>query len=144
MGIFLQSIEGVLVILVMIVLGYCLARAGWFDEKSSKLIARLVTQVALPCYMLDTITRDFTAKELFRLLPDLKFPVVSMLILFGISVAVARIIRIRKERRGLFESMFLIRIRCSLAYQSTWRCLVPKVYRTCWCIIWPIRRFSGR
>lgn len=106
MGIFLQSIEGVLVILVMIVLGYCLARAGWFDEKSSKLIARLVTQVALPCYMLDTITRDFTAKELFRLLPDLKFPVVSMLILFGISVAVARIIRIRKERRGLFESMF--------------------------------------
>lgn len=106
MGIFLQSIEGVLVILVMIVLGYCLARAGWFDEKSSKLIARLVTQVALPCYMLDTITRDFTAEELFRLLPDLKFPVVSMLILFGISVAVARIIRIRKERRGLFESMF--------------------------------------
>ncbi|MFD0898574.1 AEC family transporter [Loigolactobacillus binensis] len=106
MGIFLQSIEGVLVILVMIVVGYCLARAGWFDEKSSKLIARLVTQIALPCYMLDTITRDFTAAELFRLLPDLKFPVVSMLILFGISVAVARIIRIRKERRGLFESMF--------------------------------------
>ncbi|KRK40066.1 AEC family transporter [Loigolactobacillus bifermentans] len=106
MGVFLQSVSGVFVILGMILVGYFLARAGWFDEKSSKLIARLVTQVALPCYMLDTITRDFTTAELKRLLPDLKFPVVSMLILFGISVAVARLIRIRHSRRGIFESMF--------------------------------------
>ncbi|ANK59071.1 AEC family transporter [Loigolactobacillus backii] len=106
MGIFIQSVEGVFVILGMIVVGYCLARAGWFDEKSSKLIARLVTQIALPCYMLDTIMTDFTTKELKQLLPDLKFPVVSMLILFGISVAVARVLQIRKSRRGLFESMF--------------------------------------
>ncbi|WP_125980565.1 AEC family transporter [Loigolactobacillus iwatensis] len=106
MGIFIQSVEGVFVILGMIIVGYCLARAGWFDEKSSKLIARLVTQIALPCYMLDTIMTDFTTKELKQILPDLKFPVVSMLILFGISVAVARVLQIRKSRRGLFESMF--------------------------------------
>lgn len=106
MSVFLNSISGVLVILVMISVGYFLARAGWFDEHSSRLIARLVTQIALPCYMLDTITRNFTTAELSQLLPNLKFPVVSMLILFGISVAVARLLQIRRSRRGLFESMF--------------------------------------
>lgn len=106
MSVFLDSISGVLVILVMILVGYFLARAGWFDDHSSRLIARLVTQVALPCYMLDTITKNFTATELSQLLPNLKFPVVSMLILFGISVAAARLLQIRHNRRGLFESMF--------------------------------------
>ncbi|MHA8137879.1 AEC family transporter [Lactobacillaceae bacterium Scapto_B20] len=106
MEVFQSSISGILVILLMIALGYGLAKFNWFDEKSSKLITRLVTQVALPAYMISTITSKFTAKTLLHTLPDLRFPVISMLILFAISIAVARALRIAKSHRGLFESMF--------------------------------------
>ena len=52
--------------------------------------AKLVTQVALPCYMLYTITQRFTAADLLIMLPALRFPALSMVILLGIATAVAR------------------------------------------------------
>ncbi|KRM12674.1 AEC family transporter [Paucilactobacillus suebicus] len=108
MDIFLHAVSGVFVILGMIVVGYFLSRAGWFDEHSKTLIAKLVTQLALPCYMLSTIMSDFTTKELKALLPDLKFPIISMSVLFVVAVIVSRILKIKQNHRGLFESMFFI------------------------------------
>ncbi|WP_367294081.1 AEC family transporter [Levilactobacillus brevis] len=107
MAVFIRSVSGVLIILVMIGLGYVLSRRGWFDEQAPKLIARLVTQIALPAYMISTITAKFSAETLKRTLPDLRFPVVSMLIMFGLSILAFHIFRIHPNRRRLFESMFL-------------------------------------
>ncbi|MFT8392139.1 MAG: AEC family transporter [Sporolactobacillus sp.] len=106
MGTFLSSVQGILVILIMVGIGYGLAARGWFDEKSSRLIAKLVTQIALPAYMISTITANFTSHELLRLLPDLRFPILSMIILFGISFLFTRFLHISPKRSGLFKSMF--------------------------------------
>ena len=73
MDIFLKSISGILVILGMILVGFVIGEKGWFDDKSRGLIAKLVTQVALPCYMLYTITQRFTAADLLKMLPALRF-----------------------------------------------------------------------
>ena len=106
MQIFFHSISGVLIILVMIMLGYALTIKGWIGKSSSALIAKLVTQVALPCYMIDTIVQRFSAKELVELIPQMRFPAFSMVALLGIAVAVAQIFSVDKEHRGLFISMF--------------------------------------
>ena len=106
MDIFLRSISGILVILVMILVGFVIGEKGWFDDKSRGLLAKLVTQVALPCYMLYTITQRFTAADLLKMLPALRFPALSMVILLGIATGVARIFAVRQDRRGLFISMF--------------------------------------
>ena len=106
MDIFLRSISGILVILGMILVGFVIGEKGWFDDKSRGLIAKLVTQVALPCYMLYTITQRFTAADLLIMLPALRFPALSMVILLGIATGVARIFAVRQDRRGLFISMF--------------------------------------
>lgn len=106
MSVFLSSISGVLVILIMVAVGYILAERKWFDEKSSKLVSRLVTQIALPAYMVTTIMKDFTADQLKTLLPDLRYPVVSMIILFAFSFAVMKALRIRQDHAGLYSSMF--------------------------------------
>ena len=106
MDIFLRSISGLLVILGMILVGFVIGEKGWFDDKSRGLIAKLVTQVALPCYMLYTITQRFTAADLLKMLPALRFPALSMVILLGVATAVAKIFAVRQDRRGLFISMF--------------------------------------
>lgn len=106
MDIFLRSISGILVILGMILVGFVIGEKGWFDDKSRGLIAKLVTQVALPCYMLYTITQRFTAADLLKMLPALRFPALSMVILFGVATGVARIFAVRQDRQGLFISMF--------------------------------------
>lgn len=106
MDIFLRSISGILVILGMILVGFVIGEKGWFDDKSRGLLAKLVTQVALPCYMLYTITQRFTAADLLKMLPALRFPALSMVLLLGIATGVARIFAVRQDRRGLFISMF--------------------------------------
>ena len=106
MDIFLRSISGILVILGMILVGFIIGEKGWFDDKSRGLLAKLVTQVALPCYMLYTITQRFTAADLLKMLPALRFPALSMVILLGIATGVAGIFAVRQDRRGLFISMF--------------------------------------
>ena len=106
MDIFLRSISGILVILGMMLVGFIIGEKGWFDDKSRGLLAKLVTQVALPCYMLYTITQRFTAADLLKMLPALRFPALSMVILLGIATGVARIFAVRQDRRGLFISMF--------------------------------------
>jgi len=100
MDIFLRSISGILIILGMILVGFVIGEKGWFDDKSRGLIAKLVTQIALPCYMLYTITQRFTAPALLKMLPELRFPALSMVILLGIATAVARIFAVRQDRRG--------------------------------------------
>lgn len=106
MDIFLRSISGILVILGMILVGFVIGEKGWFDDKSRGLLAKLVTQVALPCYMLYTITQRFIAADLLKMLPVLRFPALSMVVLLGIATGVARIFAVRQDRRGLFISMF--------------------------------------
>ena len=103
---FLSSLGGVSEILILVAIGYGLTALGWFNDRSSRVIAKVVTQVALPAYMIETICSRFSARELAALLPDLRFPVLSMAILFALSFVVARVIRVNPKRRGLFKSMF--------------------------------------
>lgn len=106
LAVFLAALSGVSVILLMVVVGFVLNERGWFSPVSPKIISRIVTQVALPAYMVSTITKEFSAKQLDTLLPDLRYPVLSMAILFALSLAVAKALAIRRSHLGLFSSMF--------------------------------------
>ena len=141
LSIFWSSLSGVLIILIMIAAGFVMNERHWFTPDSPKAISKIVTQVALPTYMISTITTKFTAAELKTLLPDLRYPVLSMLILFALSFAVARALAIKKSH---IVRCFLIPIRFLLGCRSTWLCLARVRFHTCWSIIWPIRLSFGR
>ncbi|WDF83039.1 AEC family transporter [Lacticaseibacillus pabuli] len=104
---FLSSLMGVSEILILIIVGYWLAAIGWLRKDSGKIIAKIVTQVALPAYMIVTVSEKFTAHQLLTLLPQLRYPVLSMAILGVLSAIVARLIQVKHEHVGLFCSMFL-------------------------------------
>lgn len=107
MAILMQGAEGILTILVMIGLGYYLCSRKWFDERTTGVIVRLVIVVSLPMYMIYNILTDFTRDNLIDLVPGLMYPLLSMGILFIVSLLMTRIFRVRKGRRGTFASMFL-------------------------------------
>ena len=44
----LQALDGIFTIVFVVGIGYVLSKKGWFDDKSSALIAKLVTTVSLP------------------------------------------------------------------------------------------------
>lgn len=46
----LQALDGIFTIVFVVGIGYVLSKKGWFDDKSSALIAKLVTTVSLPLY----------------------------------------------------------------------------------------------
>lgn len=106
MIVFVRAISGVLIILIMIALGFLLARNDWFDSKMTSMIARLVTQIALPAYMVSTIMEKFTAEKLLSTLPDVFFPFISMFLLYIVSILIVKLCRIPKVHSGLFQSMF--------------------------------------
>jgi hypothetical protein len=57
---FFEAARGIFVILILLGLGYALARGKWIKKEESEFLARLVVYVALPPYMVVNITANFT------------------------------------------------------------------------------------
>ncbi|OPJ62744.1 AEC family transporter [Clostridium oryzae] len=102
----LNSLSGVLSIVIMIAIGYVLKYKGWFSEESSKLISRLVIIVALPPLMLSTVLTNLSRNEFITMGKGVVVPLLSISICYIISVLLSRMIGINREHRGLFISMF--------------------------------------
>lgn len=108
MDVFLNAVQGVLSILIMIVIGYVLSSKGWFDAKSSRLLSRLVVNIALPAYMISNIVTTYDRQKLIHLAGGLIIPFASMGICYGFSLALSHLLKIPERRRGTFCSMFAL------------------------------------
>lgn len=104
----LQALDGIFTIVLVVGIGYVLSKKGWFDDKSSALIAKLVTTVSLPLYMITSLTKNFTAKKLLDLAPDMLLPVCSMLLAMIVGKLAVRLFNVRQGRRGVFVTNFFI------------------------------------
>ena len=104
----LQALDGIFTIVLVVGIGYVLSKKGWFDDKSSALIAKLVTTVSLPLYMITSLTKNFTAQKLLDLAPDMLLPVCSMLLAMIVGKLAVRLFNVRQGRRGVFVTNFFI------------------------------------
>ncbi|MBN2875984.1 MAG: AEC family transporter, partial [Spirochaetales bacterium] len=103
-----SALGSVASVILMIAIGYVLAKRGWFDDASSALIARLVVTVALPAYMLANLMGGYDRDRLLSMLPGLPIPFLAMGISYATSAIIARVFRVRAGRRGTFSSMFAL------------------------------------
>ena len=84
----------------------CSVKKGWFDDKSSALIAKLVTTVSLPLYMISSLTKNFTAEKLVELTPDMLLPVCSMLLALIVGKIAAKLLHVRQGRAVFLLATF--------------------------------------
>jgi malate permease and related proteins len=105
---FFSSLESILSIIIMIALGYILTKKGWFDEHTAKTFATLVTNIALPAYMIWNLTSTFDKEKLLSMEDGLIIPFTSMLACFIIGYIVSKVIKISPYRQGTFRCMFFL------------------------------------
>ena len=101
----LSALGSVLSVILMIALGFGLAKRGWFDEAASKLLSRLVVSVALPAYMIANLTGGYDRAGLLAMLPGLPIPFATMLLSFGLARLLSAALRVPPGRRGSFAAM---------------------------------------
>jgi len=106
MGAVLHGLQGIITVMLLIAVGFVLARRGWFEAKSEAMIARLVTQICLPAYMVVNLTTTFSHNQLVGMSGGLVVPVLSIFLCYFIGKGVAAILKVPRSRRGVFCSVF--------------------------------------
>jgi malate permease and related proteins len=104
----LSAVESVLSVILMIALGFALAKKGWFEGKASALISKLVVSVALPAYMISNLMGGYDRERLVSMLPGLPVPFAVMAACYGLGAGIAAVLRLPGGRRGTFSSMFAL------------------------------------
>lgn len=98
----LQAFGGVLSLLLVVGVGYVLAALGWFSPESRRLLPRLVTNVALPPFLMCTILRSFGREDLAHMLQGALLPLVAMMLMYALAWATGRAARVDRRHFGLF------------------------------------------
>lgn len=104
--IILNALQSVLSIVVMIALGYYLTRRRMFDEGVSELFTKLVINVTLPAMMVSNLLTVFDREKLYSAGRGILIPFATMLICYAAAIFVTKLIRVKPERKGVFQVMF--------------------------------------
>lgn len=96
----------ILFIFALMFIGYLLTYKQWFSNQIGDAFSKLVLQIALPCNMFLTITKNFSRSEFLHLVSGTIIPLISMLLTFVISIAYCRILKVTPTRTGIFSTMF--------------------------------------
>lgn len=103
---FLHSLESVFTIIIMFMTGYFLTRAGWLNDQISDTFSKIILFVSLPCYMVYNLTSTFSRSLLESLAVNLIVPFLTIGLSYVIGIIVSNIMKIKKNRKGIFRSIF--------------------------------------
>ena len=97
-----QAVECVLSLFLIGLVGYVLARRGWFSPETKAMLPRLVTLITLPPYLFANIVATFNRDELTHLVYGSIVPMISVITVFLISLGLAKLLRVPRGRWGVF------------------------------------------
>ncbi len=142
--VFFHALQGILSLQIIVTVAYVLARKGWFSPETQILLPRLVTTVALPSYLFYTITHSFGRDDLVHLLYGSLFPLLSILLTFGVAWLIATIARVeRRHFRPVLRQLLHVQygLHRPARQSGPVRGCGPRLM--CCCISLPIPVFSG-
>lgn len=99
---FLHALGGVFGLMLMGFVGFMLAARNWFGAETRIILPRLITQIALPPFLMYTIMHSFHRNELLMLARGALLPLGSVALTFILAVILAKVARIKRQHFGLF------------------------------------------
>lgn len=102
----IQAYLNIFAIFAMMFVGYFLSYKKWFDSHTADVFSKMVLGLALPFEMFITITQRFSKTEFLNLIGGVIVPFLSMVLTYGVSKLVGRLLGLAKHRQGTFSTMF--------------------------------------
>ena len=99
---FLSGVDSIIVIAVMMSVGILAEKRGGMKNDAEKLLGKLVVNVGLPCTLFYSMTTNFSKEQLIQLEWAAIVPIAVFGFLLLTGMLLARLLKIRRERRGVF------------------------------------------
>ncbi|MFC0266003.1 AEC family transporter [Alloscardovia macacae] len=103
---FLTSLQSIIPIIVIIVLGYALQARGWFADAFAPNLSRLIMNVALPCSIFVSVLRYLTLDKLVSLSSGLLYVFLAFAGSYILAFLAVWIFKVRPGRRGTMINTF--------------------------------------
>ncbi|WP_018143688.1 AEC family transporter [Alloscardovia criceti] len=107
MSVFLTSIESIVPIIVIIVLGYFLQARGWFKDSFGGDLSRLIMNVALPASIFVSVLKYLTLDKLVSLSSGLIYTFGAFFGSYVLAYLAVWIFKVRPGRRGTMINTFV-------------------------------------
>jgi malate permease and related proteins len=99
-------LQSILSIIVLIAAGYVLAARGWFNEETSRFLARLVVQFSVPALTFSSLLTSLDRSLLEHAGAGIAVPFILLFGVYGLSYPVSALLRVPVGRRGIFRAAF--------------------------------------
>ena len=105
--VFLQSLESILPVIILISLGYILQIKKWFDISFSDNISKLIMNIALPASIFVSVMEYLTVDRLIKLSSGLVYVALATIFGYIIAYILVKALKIRAGRRGTLINTFV-------------------------------------
>ncbi|MFC6164598.1 AEC family transporter [Lactiplantibacillus dongliensis] len=102
MAVLWNSIQSVLVVVLIMVLGYVLRRTGWFDDKFGGTISKFIKNIALPASIFVSVLSRLTRGQLVSFSGYLAYAFLAVIIGYLIAFALVKLMHVKPGRKGIF------------------------------------------
>ena len=107
MKIFITSIESIIPIIAIIVLGYILQNRGWFGENFGANLSRLIMNIALPASIFVSVMKYLTFDKLLTLSEGLIYTFGAFVLTYISAYICVKLFNVRTGRRGTMINTFV-------------------------------------
>lgn len=106
---FFHSVASVTIILLLTATGWLCGKKGWMTAQTKTFISKFLLSLAVPCMSVYGLRSNLTREMLASSWRMLAVPYLCIALLFAVSYLLARLLKLPRERRGVFMVM------CSLS-----------------------------
>ena len=107
MKIFITSIESIIPIIAIIVLGYILQNRGWFGENFGANLSHLIMNIALPASIFVSVMKYLTFDKLLSLSEGLIYTFGAFVLTYILAYICVKLFNVRMGRRGTMINTFV-------------------------------------
>jgi predicted permease len=107
LSIFLISLQSVLIIITIIIVGFFLEKSSVFSSEFSSDLSNLVVMIALPISIFLSTQRYITKKNFLLLTKGTVLVMLAILLCFVMAIYLSRILRLNTNKRSIFINGFV-------------------------------------
>lgn len=102
MGVFLEALNSVMTIILLIAVGYILQVKGKITKEIGNFISFLVVNITLPCGIINTVTTSVDISRIYELPFYVIAIIISQVLSLGAGAVLAKIFKIDEGKKGSF------------------------------------------